>query len=381
MNFRRALCFLLFLIIGVLPCFSQIRGRSRARLSINGYVRDNGDLHGLENIRVDLKQASGIPITTSFTRANGEFEFSGLRNGDYIIEIDADGYEPFQMSVSILNAPLEGLSLYLVKPATGAKKGDGAIISAHQLSAPRKAQDAFGKGMNLLYAKSDYQGAIEQFQRAIKYFPTYYEAYAAEASAYLSTGQSAPAEEALRKSVDLSSQKYPEALLMLSSLLTDAKRFPEALPFARKAMEDDPTSWRGPFELARAQFGLNQIDEAEKSALQSRDLDPKKASVYLILANIHIRRKDSPALLKDLNSYLNLNPTGPTVESVRNLRDRLLASQQAAGQNRADEKASSPQTSEGDAASPAPEKQPPPPSGPDSSEPPSPASPAPSNPQ
>ena len=72
-------------------------------------------------------------------------------------------------------------------------------ISAHQLSVPHKAHDEFEKGMTLIYLKSDYRGAIAQFQLAIKDFPTYYEAYAEEGSAYYQLQEVAPAEEALQK--------------------------------------------------------------------------------------------------------------------------------------------------------------------------------------
>ncbi len=354
MQIRYALSLLLLLAIGVLPGFSQIPRRSRMRFNISGVVRDDADQHRLENIRVDLKLVGGVPVQTTFTRSDGGFEFTNLRNGDYVIEIHSGDYEPFQETVELLNAPREGLSLSLVKSKGGMKSDSRASISAHQLSAPRKAQDAFGKGMNLLYGKSDFQGAIAQFQRAIKYFPTYYEAYAAEGSAYLGMGKTAPAEEAIRKSVDLSSQKYPEALLMLSSLLTGEKRFSEAVPFATKAMQLDPTSWRGPYELARAQLGLNQIDEAEKSATHARDLDPKNPSVYLVLANVHIRRNDASALLNDLNAYLKLGPTGPGAERARKVRDAVQARLEAEGQDHADAQPKSGQDANDDATKQAP---------------------------
>jgi hypothetical protein len=39
-----------------------------------------------------------------------------------------------------------------------------------ELSVPRKAHDLMQKGLILLYEKSDYQGSIAQFQRAIKQY-------------------------------------------------------------------------------------------------------------------------------------------------------------------------------------------------------------------
>ena len=385
MLFRHALSSLLLLAIGVLPGFGQARSNSRPTFSIDGYVRDDSDQHAMENIRVDLKQSAGIPVNTTFTRGNGEFEFSNLPNGEYVIEINLKDYEPLQQTVSIFNATRRGLSLSLARPMKVVNLNSGASISAHQLSAPHKAHDAFDKGMNLLYGKSDYRGAIAQFQRAIKDFPRYYEAYAEEGSAYLRMGEMAPAEEAIRKSVDLSSGQYSEALFLLSGLLTDTNRYSEAVTFARKATEVDAASWRGPFELARALSGLKQTDEAEKNAVQARDMNPDNPPVYLMLANIHIHRRDYQALLKDLDSYLKLEPTGPDADQARKLRDYLQASrQQAENQARADAQ-ERPHLDAQDrpivnAASPAPEKEQPPPPEPDSSGLPPLPPPAPSNP-
>ena len=91
-------------------------------------------------------------------------------------------------------------------------------ISAHQLSVPHKAHDEFEKGMTLIYLKSDYRGAIAQFQLAIKDFPTYYEAYAEEGSAYYQLQEMGPAEEALQKSIDLSSGQYADAMFTLAAI-------------------------------------------------------------------------------------------------------------------------------------------------------------------
>jgi len=47
--------------------------------------------------------------------------------------------------------------------------------------------------------------------------------------------------------------------------------------------------------------------------------------VYLVLANIHIQLRNHPALLKDLDSYLKLSPTGPEADQARKTRDNLQA--------------------------------------------------------
>lgn len=299
----------------------------RNRFTIAGTVRDNVNHRPIEGILVSLKQVTGTPVTTTFTRSNGDFEFEFLHSGDYVVEINIKDYDKADESVTINDASRLGISIFLNKASGAASVPKQQMsISAHQLSVPHKAYDEFEKGMALAYVKSDFRGAIGQFQLAIKDFPTYYEAYAEEGSAFYQLQESEHAEEALRKSVELSSGQYADANFTLAALLTDTKRYDEAETAARKGISVDGSSWRGPFELARALNALKRPEEAEKNAQQARDIMPDNPPVYLLLANIHIQRKDYPALVRDLDEYLRLSPNGPEADRARNTRERVQSS-------------------------------------------------------
>jgi tetratricopeptide (TPR) repeat protein len=284
----------------------------------------------MENVRVDLKESAGIPVNMALTHANGEFEFSGLFSGEYMIEIVLQGYEPFRDTITVFGAERRGYSIFLRRSATVVSTSSLGSVSAHELSAPPKAREEFEKGLYLLYSKSDYRGAITQFQRAIKTFPNYYEAYAQEGSAYVNLKEIAAAEESMRKSVELSSGQYPEVLFLLAGLLNNTNRSSEAETLSRRGLAINAASWQGHFELARALAVLKQPEEAEKSAIQARDLKPDNPQVYLLLANIHIQRTDYAALLKDLDGYLKLVPMGPDADQARKTREVLQAELQKA---------------------------------------------------
>ena len=323
MYLRRLPIFLFLLVLGVLPGNSQTAPSRRSIFSIGGSVRDSGNHRGLEGIQVVLKAATGIPANTTFTRNNGDFQFDGLGNGNYIVEINVKDYDRFQQEVTISGASILGLSIFLPRTAKAANPPVQLSISAHQLSVPHKAHDEFEKGMTLIYLKSDYRGAITQFQLAIKDFPTYYEAYAEEGNAYYQLQELDHAEEVLQKSVDLSSGQYADAMFTLAAIETDTKHYPEAETNSRRGISVDSSSWRGPFELARALTALKKPDEAEKNAQQARDLMPDNPPVYLLLANIHIQRKDYPGLLRDLDDYLRLAPFGPEADQARKTREHV----------------------------------------------------------
>jgi len=325
MLLRRLPVSFLLLALGALPARAQNTPSRRAVFSIGGSVRDDADHRDLENIPVTLKQLTGNVLNTVYTRGNGDFEFDGLGNGDYIVEINVKDYERIQQTVTISSGSRMGIAIFLSRSGKAANPPMQLSISAHQLSVPHKAHDEFEKGMSLIYMKSDYRGAIPLFQLAIKDFPTYYEAYAEEGTAYYQLEEMGPAEEALQKAVDLSSGQYADAMFTLAAIMTDTKRFKEAETISRRGISVDSSSWRGPFELARALNALKQPEEAEKTAQQSRDLMPDNPPVYLLLANIHIQRKDYPALLRDLDDYLRLAPLGPEADQARKTRDRVQA--------------------------------------------------------
>jgi tetratricopeptide (TPR) repeat protein len=318
----------------MLPGLAQNRPGSHTKYAISGNVRDDFDQHAMERVRVELKGETGTPINSAFTRDNGEFEFDGLPSGDYAIEISVQGYESFRETISIDNSARTGVFIFLRRLSAVPTRIYGGIISAHELSVPRKAHDEYEKGLELLYSKADYKGAILQFQRAIKDFPKFYEAYLQEGNAYVDLEEMGPAEEALRKSVDVSSNRFPDAYFRLAWFLNNAKRYSEAEPLCRQGLTLDASSWLGNFEMARALIALSRIEEAEKHATQARDLKPDNPAVYLLLANIYLHGKDYAALLKDLDDYLKVAPAGPEAEQVRKTRDEVQMTLKAREQAR-----------------------------------------------
>ena len=194
----------------------------------------------------------------------------------------------------------------------------GSSVSLHQLNIPDKARDLFDKGFKLMMgAKPDYRKALASFERATKEYPDYYEAYAQMGIAYQHLGEAQAAEKALRKSVEMSSSRYPDALFLLAEMLNDAGRFIDSEVFARQCVTQDESSWSCDLELARALAGLRHPAEAEAIAAKAIELNPNNAKTFLVLGNIHIQQKKYEAVVKDFDAYLKLDPSGPMSDQVR----------------------------------------------------------------
>ena len=104
-------------------------------------------------------------------------------------------------------------------------------------------------------------------------------------------------------------------------MLCQRQAFADAERAIQRGLDVDSTSWKGHLFMGEALFGQNKLDEAEKSAREAMLRKSDAPSVYILFANIHIRRRQYVMALSDLNTYLKLKPTGPTSDQARDVRD------------------------------------------------------------
>jgi Tfp pilus assembly protein PilF len=298
--------------------------QSPRNFTIRGTLRLQENERTVSMVKVDLRRFTGEMVQTTFTGTNGEFEFTGLSTGVYIIFVDEEGFEPIRHNVEIISTPIFGLFLYLQRTATStAPPPPGHSISVRELTMPRKAKSALDKGIERLFQKKDPEGSLSHFRRALEEMPTYYEAYHYIGLAQMDMGRTAEAENSFRKAIELSESRFAEPHFALGSLLSGREKFSEAEGVVRRGLQLDAQSWQGYHQLARALFGLNRVEEAEKSIQAAIARRSEHAPLYLLSANIHIRLKQYPALLKDLDEYLKLDPNGPQSNQARQMRESV----------------------------------------------------------
>ena len=318
------------------PCWSQRRPGgtepSPRVLSIRGTLRFAADERGAEMIKVELKRFTGESIFTTFTGANGNFEFSGLSNGSYIVVVDEKGFEPVREDVEINNASRAGVYLYLRVPLEFRRNEPGLTVSARELALPPKALAALRKGMERLYQKKDFRGGVAQFDRTISEAPDYYEAYLHRGIAFRELQNPEEARRSFEKAIEVSQGRYAPGYFALSELLSDISQFAEAEAAARRGLALESDTWNGPFQLGRALLGLNRLEEAEKSLIEARTRHPRAGSVYLVLANVYIRGRNQPALLETLDRYLEVEPDGRMSANARAMRETVQRNLAKAGE-------------------------------------------------
>lgn len=310
------------LFFAAFPCSAQLDDRNHI---IVGIVRDDSTHEPVSGASVRLFVGGDkLASTPTSTGADGQFRID-CRKGDFFVQAEKSGYVPVKVKVSIGPGQETDISLDLHRQVSGdsSSAGPPEAISAHQLSVPAAARAAFEKGMSLVNSRKDYSAAVAEFQSAVREDPSYYEAYAELGVADYYLGDARTAEDAFRKSLDFSAGKYSYAVIDLAELLNNTGRFADAEPLARTASSFAETSWRGFYELARAQFGLKRPVEAAAAAVRARDLKPDYPLVYLTLTNIHLALRDYRSALADIDSYLKLVPDGPASDQVRKTRAQV----------------------------------------------------------
>jgi tetratricopeptide (TPR) repeat protein len=310
-----ALAFLSFLIA---PFETHAQGPG----TLMGSVSYADDLRPAKSVVVALSDSEHVQIATQETSEDGEFRFGGLQRATYTVSVNASGYEPVALDIDISLVSDKGIVIYL-KPIAKKNSPKASTISAHELSMPAPARELMDSGRKKLYQDKDSRGALADFQKAISDAPDYYEAYYQAAMADLNLGKRAEAEASLRKSVEVSGDKYGESDVGLGTVMLDRGSFPEGEKLIRRGLQLKPDLWLGHYELGRALLNEKRISEAQVSAEQARQLAPSVPIVYRLLSNIHLEEKNYPALLQDIDVYLKLDPNSPAGVRARQLREQV----------------------------------------------------------
>jgi tetratricopeptide (TPR) repeat protein len=201
------------------------------------------------------------------------------------------------------------------------------VVSVHDLQIPDRARSAFNKGVKHLAVHDD-ASSIPQFQKAIKDFPDYFEAYAGLGSAEAHLQRWDDAEASFRKSVALSKGNYAPADFGLGMVLgTIRAHFTEAEASVRAGLEISPADVTGNFLLGWVLYSTNRLRDAEQVAQNIITLRPSFPGGFLLLAQVHISEKQYASVLDDLDRYESLGVSSPSdpafQKNLINLRTQL----------------------------------------------------------
>ncbi len=223
----------------------------------------------------------------------------------------------------------------LVTPITSLAQSDSRslrsnyVVSVQDLKLAGKGHAAFDKGSRLL-EKGDTAGSIAYLERAISESPENYKAHYDLGVARFRLGQLAEAEQAFQKAIDLTGGGFAPPQFGLGAIFCKKQEFLLAETILLRGVELESGSAVGKYYLAWAQFGLNRLVEAERSAEQALARDANLAEAYSLLARIHQRQRNAPAVARDLEAYLKLDTHKEIARRLANKIQQEMAQDTAA---------------------------------------------------
>jgi tetratricopeptide (TPR) repeat protein len=291
---------------------------------ISGRAYDEQTQQILSRVEVTLRNAGGMMQSQVVTNDSGRFEFGNLARGDYQIEARMDGYQPYSTAVNVGGGESQGMTIYLKRVPSTQETSSGSTVSAHELSMSKKARDLMYSGKQKVYFDKNLDAGLTDFQNAVAVAPDYYEAHYQIGMTYLQLNKHSQAENNFRKSIELSKDRYGEPVIGMGTMLLDKGDNAGGEKMIRHGLELSPNFWLGYYELGRACLAQNKIAGAKKAAEQARSLMPNAAVIYRLLANVHMREKDYPALLEDIDSYLKIDPNSPAGAHAKEMRAEVI---------------------------------------------------------
>jgi tetratricopeptide (TPR) repeat protein len=315
--------FALIFITFAVPSFPQ---SAKSPVGVAGTVLSDQNNAPIARATVMVSEEGGGIVQQCSTGDSGEFSFQGLRPAHYLLRVQAVRFQPTQLQLDLTATFQRGMAVAL-RPAIAQEPAHtaGATISAHELAMPAAARESLSAGKHELYEIKNPQAALHHFQSAITQAADFYEAFYFAAMADLALQNSAEAESYLRKSVQLSRKKFPDASIALGSLLLQRGQQAEGEEFLRTGLAANPNSWPGQFALGELELSRAHVETALNAAVRAASLAPGQSVVYRLLAVIHLRQKDYPALLSDLDSYIQLDPASPAGQRAKELRTQTQA--------------------------------------------------------
>ncbi len=203
------------------------------------------------------------------------------------------------------------------------------LVSLSLLTAPKKAKKAYGRAVKELKKKSpDLAKAEDHLNTALREHPELAPAW--ELLGWVSTyqGNRAEAREKFLRSVE-SDSRYQSGYIALAHTATSEGRWQEAMQWAERAVNINPSTSRAHFYWAVAAFQVNALDVAAREAQRSLEVpDPYLAAhAHQVLGAVHHRRNDLKAAAEEYRIFLKAEPNHPA--SARLKKD--LADWEAAG--------------------------------------------------
>ena len=209
----------------------------------------------------------------------------------------------------------------------------GVTLSALPYQAPNDARKAYEKGLNA-ERKANLVNAHKYFETAVGIYPKYAIAWFHFGGVLQKENQNDAARAAFTRATAIDDRFLPPYLSLASMAFVEGN-WPVLLALTNHILDLDPLNRAAVtafivdldpvncadayFYNAVANFQLNKLEAAEKSALKAEHiaLPAHFPQVHLLLGEIFARKDDQAAAISELNTYLEMAPHASNADQVR----------------------------------------------------------------
>lgn len=334
MTTPRNVLFLLAILGCTMFAFAQRPGMDSSPMPHSGFsssMRDNStvsgtvqDMHNnpLKDVRVELTNANGVVVNSTYTSVSGNFEFSHVAQGSYTV-VATNG---LQQSTERVEAN-SWSSIVAIHMQTADKPEDGVngnSISVAQYKVPGKAREEYRKAHEAM-EKEKLEDAGKHLARALEIYPNYADALTLRAVLELNQHNPDSAMADLDKAVKADSN-YAMAYMVMGSALNMQSKFDEAIRALQRGESLAPGYWQAHFEMGKAYIGKADYPAALSHLQRAQGMAPKEYSlIYLLQAHALLAMKQYPEAMSALQVYLQKEPAGPNRIEAQKMLEKAQA--------------------------------------------------------
>ena len=284
-------------------------------------MRDNQN-NGLNEVRVEITDASGTTVGSSYTNPSGHFEFDRLSPGIYTVVATSDLQQASERVdasnfSNTVNVRLQGAG----KPTDGVA---GDSISIAQYRVPAKAREAYRKAHEAV-EKGKLDDANKHLAKALELCPNYADALTLRAVLELNQQDSQSAIANLDKAIKADGN-YGMAYMVMGSALNMEGKFDEAIRSLQRGQSLAPNYWQGYFEMGKSYIGKADYPSALRQLERAQSLAPADYPlISLLRAHALLAMKQFPEAMTALQAYLHKDPQGPNSDQARKMLEKTQA--------------------------------------------------------
>lgn len=289
--------------------------------SITGTVQDTQG-NPLQDVRVELTDASGAVVNSAYTSSSGRFEFTRVASGSYLV-VATSGVQQASERVDATSFS-NGVSIRMrgnAKPDDGV---EGSAISVAQYRVPAKAREAYRKAHSAV-EKGKLDDAGKHLAKALEICPNYAEALTLRGVLELNHQDSQAAVADLDKAIKADAN-YAMAYMVMGSALNMQSKFDEAIRSLQRGESLAPNYWQAHFEMGKAYIGKADYPAALRQLERAESLAPEEYPlIYLLRAHALLSMKQFPEAMTALQAYLQKDPKGANVQQAEKMLEQAQA--------------------------------------------------------